>query len=209
VRRPPQPTRARSDAARADPGTLDGVERLLAALRSGDDERRSAAVTAALLAADERDHRFEELLATLHDDERALLIGSRLERSRREPNPARRLHRLLRLATALPSDQRVVYWSEAAALATRGGDDAQLELIGFARGLPPAVRARLSATLRRSVARVRDPYKRAMALVAVADTSGPATANDAAAARRSADRIPDATLREAALSRLRAVEERS
>jgi hypothetical protein len=209
VRRPPQPKRPRPDAARTEPGSLDGVDRLLSALRSGDEGRRTAAAVAALVVADEHDRRFRELLAALSDDERALVIGSRLDRSRRDPNPTRRLQRLLRLVTALPSEQRVVYWSEAAALATRGGDDAQLELIGFARGLPTAARTQLTASLQRSAARVRNPYKRAMALVALADIGGAPTADDAAAARRSAARIPDATLREAALVHLRNVGKRS
>ncbi len=179
----------RAAEARGDHGVLTT---LLDLGEQGPD--RSAVLEVVVRVADELAPRFAELIGALRDGERTLVLGTLLQASRLDPNPERRLLRLARLLRVLPPASRALYWPEAEALAALGGDDAQLALVGIARGLPAASRQSTLTSLRRAAGRVDHAFKRALALVALAELTAPSRTGvrEAAAAAR---RVPDLTLR--------------
>ena len=175
---------------------------LIAVLAQADvNELRADALAVVLGVADELAPRFAELMGALRDGERALVLGALVEASRLEPDPERRLLRLKRLVQTFPQDSRSLYWPEAEALAERGGDDAQLALLGFARELPPPARPLTSDTLKRAVRKVRNAFKRAVAFLSLAELTT-LSREDLLEAEASAARIPDDTLRAMTLTRL-------
>ncbi|MCA9839721.1 MAG: hypothetical protein KC422_22630 [Trueperaceae bacterium] len=144
---------------------------------------------------------FLELIKSLREGERNLILGALLETYQLDPDPERRLLKLKRLLEGMPQAGRSLYWPEAQMLAEQGGDDAQLMLLGLARQLPSRVLPATGKSLRQSVRKVKDAFKRTMAFVALAEMIR-LTEQDLSEAKRSAELIPDASLREMALARL-------
>ena len=174
---------------------------LLAILKLAADTVRADVLAVVLGVADEAHPQFVELMTQLRDGERALVLGLLIEASRLDPSAERRLLRLKRLVKIIPPPGRSLYWLEAERLAEQGGDDAQLTLLGFARELPSSARPLTLGTLRKSVKKVRNSFKRVMAFISLSELT-PLTPKDRGEAEVSAARIPDETLRIMTLTRL-------
>ena len=157
------------------------------------DALRTAALATALMFADELHPHFGELLGSLRARERELILGARFA-ALGLSDPERRLLRLYRLVKLSPLDSRSRYWLKAEALAGRGGDDAQLILLGFVRALPQTARPPTLGGLQCAVRKVQNASKRALAFVAFADIMR-LSEDDLREAKVSAARIPDETLR--------------
>ncbi len=181
---------------KADAAIVIGVLR-----RSQSSPLRAEALGVVLDIIDEQDPLFLELLDSLRDGERILILGVLLETYQVEPDPERQLLKLKRLFAAMPLAGRSLYWSEAELLAQQGGDDAKLMLLGLARQLPPRVLPSTAQSLKQSIRKVEDAFKRTMAFVALAEMIRLNEA-DLSEAKRSAQLIPDASLRTMALTRL-------
>jgi hypothetical protein len=157
-----------------------------------------------LLVADELQPQFATLLDALHEGERALVLGALLAATRLEPSAERRMVRLKRLLEASPEATRSFYWLEAEPLAGTSGDDANLALLGLARGLPPTLRPMTLRTLRTAVKGVQEVFKCAMAYVALSELTR-LTPDELREAELCAARIPDDVLRVITLKRLEQV----
>ena len=153
---------------------------------------------------DERHPLFTALMLSLREGERAFVLGMLLEATKLEHDPEHRLLRLKHLLEAMPVEGRSLYWFEAKTLAEKGGDDAQLLLLGLARQLPEEAKPEMLMSLKESVKKVDNVFKRAMAYVTLAEL-GNLTLQELEDARLSATHIPDDALRAITLARLTAL----
>ncbi len=174
---------------------------IIAVLKHAETSLRADTLGLILNSVDEQNPLFSQLIRSLREGERNLILGALLETYQLDPDPERRLLKLKRLLENMPMASRSLYWSEAQTLAEQGGDDAQLLLLGVARQLPGRVLPATLQSLRRSIRKVDDAFKRTMAYIALAEMS-PLNDPDLSEAKRSADFIADASLRAMALARL-------
>jgi hypothetical protein len=177
---------------------------LIAVLEHAQTSLRADALGTVLDIIDEQNPLFLELMSALREGERNLILGALLETYQLDPDPERRLLKLKRLLEGMPRAGRSLYWSEAQTLAEQGGDDAQLILLGLARQLPTSVLPATLRSLRKSIRQVDNIFKRTMAFVALAEMA-PLNDEDLSEAKRSAELIPDASLRAMALARLKSL----
>ena len=164
-------------------------------------QMRAEALGVVLEIIDEQNPLFLELLGSLREGERNLILGLLLETYKVAPDPEHQLLKLRRLLEAMPLAGRSFYWSEAESLAQQGGDDAKLLLLGLARQMPARVLPNTAQSLKQSIKKVEDSFKRTMAYIALSEMIH-LDANDLSEAKRSAQGIPDASLRTMALTRL-------
>lgn len=118
-----------------------------------------------------------------------------------DPRPERTLLRLWHLVRDVPDPQPELHWDEAQRLSAGAGDAGRLLLVGFARRLPPPLNGATRDALFVAVGEVRDPAKRALAYLALADVAG-LEAHELQVARALATELPDAALRIMILTQL-------
>ena len=158
-------------------------------------ELRAEALEVVLELADERKPEFQQLLPYLTQAEQLLVLGALLEASRLDPDPERRLYRLSLLLALIPQEVRSLYWGEAERLAARGGDDAQLLLLGLAHRLSSSAKKATFAKLAKAISKLSEPYKYASAAALLIELGIPLALLDLQKVFASASAIPDPRLR--------------